>query len=294
MSSPGQSNKRAPTHTAWLTLAALLAFAANSLLCRLALGRELIDAASFATVRVVSGAAVLLVLTRPWRASGASARTDLSAALMLFLYMVFFSFAYLSLDAGTGALILFGAVQLSMFAMGIKRGERFTAPAWTGLALAMAGLVYLVSPGVSAPDLLGAGLMAIAGVAWGAYSLLGKKAASALAATSSNFLYCVPLVVVVSLFFWRDRQASPEGLLLAAASGTVASALGYAVWYAALAGLTATRAATLQLAVPVIAAFGGVLLLSEPVTWRLLLASVATLGGIAIVLRARTGKPRPG
>lgn len=287
VSTLGQGGAPAAVGTVWLTLAALLAFAANSLLCRLALGRELIDAASFSTVRVVAGAVLLLLLTRPrWRATR-SVRADPLAALMLFLYMVFFSFAYLSLDAGTGALVLFGAVQLTMFAMGLKHGERFTLPAWTGLAIALGGLVYLVSPGVTAPDPLGAGLMVVAGVAWGAYSLLGQRTADALQATSNNFLYCVPLVVVVSLIFWRDRQTSPEGLLLAAASGAIASALGYAVWYAALRGLTATRAATLQLAVPVIAAFGGVLLLSEAVTLRLLLASAATLGGIAVVLTAR-------
>lgn len=269
-----------------LTLAALLAFAANSILCRLALGQGLIDAASFTTTRVVSGAVMLLLLTRPWR-HAPSPRRSIRPPLALFVYMVFFSFAYLSLEAGTGALILFGAVQLTMFASGLKQGERFNAVAWTGLGLALGGLIYLMSPGVTAPDPLGAVLMAVAGIAWGAYSLLGRNAVDAMRATTSNFVYCVPLVVVVSLIFWGDRHVSMQGLVLAAASGTLASALGYAIWYAALRDLTATRAATVQLAVPVIAAFGGVALLSEPVTLRLLLATAATLGGIAIVLTAR-------
>ena len=204
--------------------------------------------------------------------------------------MAFFAFAYLSLGAGTGALILFGAVQLTMFIFALRAGEHFTALSWGGLGMAIVGLIYLVSPGVTAPDPFGAALMAIAGVAWGFYSLLGRGAGDPLAATAGNFIYSVPLAAIVSLFFWSSFSASPTGLALAGASGALASGCGYVIWYAALPGLTATRAATVQLSVPVIAAFGGVLLLSEAATLRLVLASAITLGGVAIVLAQRAAK----
>jgi drug/metabolite transporter (DMT)-like permease len=273
--------------TAFLTLVAMFAFAANSLLCRMALGEDLIDAASFTTVRVLSGAITLsLILLPRWRTRGRD-RADWRAVTMLFTYMAFFSFAYLSLSAGTGALLLFGAVQLTMFAVALHSGERFPLPSWAGLALAVSGLVYLVSPGVTAPDLLGAVLMAIAGAAWGVYSLLGKNVADPLEATASNFIYSAPLVVFLSLALLDDFHITPRGLALAVISGAVASGLGYVIWYAALKGLSATRAATVQLSVPVIAAIGGVILLSEQMTTRLVLASFATLGGITLVLRQR-------
>jgi drug/metabolite transporter (DMT)-like permease len=280
--------------TVLLTFVAMLAFAANSLLCRLALGQELIDAASFATVRVLSGAVMLSLIVLPrWRIHGHS-WGDWRSAVMLFTYMVFFSFAYLSLSAGTGALILFGAVQLTMFIVALRGGEQFPLLSWIGLTLAILGLVYLVLPGVTAPDPLGVILMAIAGIAWGFYSLLGRGTTDPLVTTANNFIYSVPLVIVVSLFFIGDFNSSLKGLALAATSGAIASGLGYAIWYAALRGLTATRAATVQLSVPVIAAFGGVILLSEQITLRLLLASAATLGGVAIVLGQRAGQtPRP-
>jgi drug/metabolite transporter (DMT)-like permease len=279
--SPGSDGK---AQTALLTSVAMLAFAANSLLCRLALGGELIDAASFATIRVVSGALTLALIMLPeWRRQG-PARPDWHAAAMLATYMVFFSFAYLSLSAGTGALLLFGAVQLTMFAVALRRGERFSAISWAGLALAIAGLVYLVSPGLAAPDPKGALLMLVAGIAWGVYSLLGQRADRPLAATANNFLLSVPMVVLAGLLFGADSSISPGGLLLAVSSGAIASGLGYVVWYAALRGLKATQAATVQLSVPVIAAIGGIALLSEAVTLRLVLASAATLGGIALVL----------
>ena len=270
-----------------LTAVAMVAFAANSLLCRLALRQELIDAASFATFRVLFGAALLGLIMLPRLRTQGRPPADWRSASMLFTYMVFFSFAYLSLSAGTGALILFGAVQLTMFTVALRRGERFTPPSWVGLALAIIGLVYLVSPGVTAPNPLGAVLMAIAGVAWGAYSLLGKNAKHPLEATAANFIFTLPLVAMVSLLFIGDFHVTPMGLMLAAASGAIASGLGYAIWYAALRGLSATAAATVQLSVPAIAAFGGVLLLSESLTLRLLLASAATLGGVALVLAQR-------
>jgi len=273
--------------TAFLTLVAMFAFAANSLLCRMALGEGLIDAASFTTVRVLSGAITLALILLPrWRAHGRD-RADWRTVTTLFTYMAFFSFAYLSLSAGTGALLLFGAVQLTMFVFALHNGERFPLLSWAGLAMAVSGLVYLVSPGVTSPDPLGAALMVIAGSAWGVYSLLGKNVADPLEATANNFIYSAPLVVLVSLVLLDNFHITPKGLVLAVSSGAAASGLGYVIWYAALKGLTATRAATVQLSVPVIAAIGGVILLSEQVTPRLVLASLATLGGIALVMMQR-------
>jgi drug/metabolite transporter (DMT)-like permease len=213
------------------------------------------------------------------------------SATALFMYMILFSFAYLSLGAGTGALILFGAVQLTMFARALRDGEHFPWLSWMGLLLAVSGLVYLVSPGLTAPEPLGAISMALAGVAWGVYSLQGKRASDPLAATASNFLYCVPMVLCVSLVFAGRIDVTASGILLAAASGALASGAGYAIWYAALGGLSAARAATVQLSVPVIAAIGGVVILAEPLTLRLVVASAATLGGVSLVLgrRAKSG-----
>jgi drug/metabolite transporter (DMT)-like permease len=266
---------------------AMLAFAANPLLCRLALREEEIDAASFATVRVMSGALVLVLILLLQKNADYRPKPGWSSTLMLFTYMVLFSFAYLTLSAGTGTLILFGAVQLTMFITALRRGERFSPISWAGLALAVAGLVYLVSPGVTAPDPAGALMMTVAGIAWGVYSLLGKACINPLAATANNFLFSIPLVIGFSLLFAGELNLSAKGLLLAATSGAIASGLGYTIWYAALRGLKPTSAATVQLSVPAIAAFGGVLFLSEPLTLRLILASAATLGGVAIVLTQR-------
>jgi drug/metabolite transporter (DMT)-like permease len=268
----------------------MLAFAANSILCRLALGQGLIDAATFTTVRVGAGAVMLSLLVAPNWLRNRRERGDWRSAIMLFTYMACFSFAYLSLGVGTGALILFGAVQLTMFVLALRAGEHFATLSWAGLALAAGGLIYLFLPGITAPDTVGGLLMLVAGIAWGLYSTLGRGSGDPLGATANNFIYCVPLVVLVSLIFRADFDASREGILLAAASGAAASGLGYAVWYAALKGLSGTQAATVQLSVPVIAAFGGVLLLSESVTLRLLVSSAATLGGVAIILTQRAAK----
>jgi drug/metabolite transporter (DMT)-like permease len=275
------------SRTLLLTALAMVAFAANSLLCRLALGAGAIDAASFASLRVVSGAATLVVILalRDRRLALPAFQWRMTAAL--FVYVAFFSFAYLWLSAGTGALLLFGSVQLTMFGVALAGGERFTAFSWAGLAAAIAGLVYLVLPGLSAPDPAGAGLMIVAGIGWGVYSLLGRGAADPLASTAANFLYAVPLVLAVSLALLGSLGVSPYGAALAVASGAITSGCGYVVWYAALRGLTATRAAVVQLSVPAITAFGGVLLLSEPLTARLLVASVVTVGGVAVVLSQR-------
>ena len=276
-----------PLRTLLLTGVAMLAFAANSLLCRLALQQASIDPASFGSVRLVSGALVLAVIVRLRAGPPAAARTDWLAAAMLWLYVAGFSFAYLTLSAGTGALILFGAVQVTMFTAGLRSGERFTAAAWAGLVLAVAGLLYLVSPGLAAPPPLGAALMAIAGFAWGIYSLRGRGAGDPVAATAGNFLRAAPLALLLSAAFAGAFHASFSGVALAVASGAVTSGLGYVVWYAALPGLSALRAATVQLSVPPLAALGGALLLAEALSLRLLLSSAAILGGIALVLLSR-------
>lgn len=279
--------------TILLTAVAMLAFAANSLLCRLALQRKGIDPASFSSIRLVAGALTLAVIVRARPDRPSPGRTDWLAAAMLFAYVAFFSFAYLSLSAGTGALILFGAVQLTMFSAGLRAGEHFGPIAWTGLVLAVAGLVYLVSPGIAAPPALGAALMAIAGVAWGVYSLRGRAVNDPLAATASNFARAVPLALLLSLLFAASAQGDAGGVALAMASGAVTSGIGYVIWYSALPGLSAMRAATVQLSVPPIAALGGVVFLSEAITPRLAAASAAILGGIALVLTSRSRKPRP-
>ena len=286
--------RRGPStlRTVVLTAVAMLAFAANSLLCRLALQRQGIDPASFGSIRLVSGAITLALVVQLRTRPHSARRADWLAAAMLFAYVAFFSFAYLTLSAGTGALILFGAVQLTMLGAGLGSGERFGAVAWLGFVLAAGGLVYLVLPGVAAPPLLGAVLMAVAGVAWGVYSLRGRGVADPLAATSRNFLRAVPLALVLSVIFVARAHADATGIALAVASGALTSGIGYVVWYAALARLSAMQAATVQLSVPLLAAFGGVLLLSEAITPRLAAASVAILGGIAIVLSQKSRNAR--
>jgi drug/metabolite transporter (DMT)-like permease len=271
--------------TVVLTLAALLAFAANSVLCRKALCAATIDAASFTAVRLISGAVVLWVLISLTRGHQASNRggTWLSA-FMLFLYAASFSFAYLKLTAGTGALILFCSVQLTMILYGIWSGERPHALQWTGLILALGGLVYLVVPGLAAPSPGGSALMAIAGVGWGVYSLRGRGIKDPAAMTAGNFLRSVPFVIVIGFVMLSQIHVSSEGLLLAFISGSLTSGVGYLIWYAALQGLTATRAATVQLSVPVLAAFGGVIFLSEHISPRLVIATVLIIGGVALTV----------
>jgi len=277
-----------------LTALALCAFAANSILCRLALQRGTIDAVSFTTLRMLAGAAMLMALlawTRGGRNGGvagsARARGDWRSALALYGYAIAFSVAYLALPAGTGALLLFGAVQLTMFAVALGRGERLDPVQWLGLALAAGGVAGLLWPGLAAPPIGSAALMLLAGVAWGVYSLRGRGSQDPLADTAGNFLRGAPVALGVSVVFVSTMRIDPVGAAYAAASGALASGLGYAVWYAALRGLSATRAATVQLAVPVLAAVGGVGLLDERFTSRLALASVAVLGGILLVVIRR-------
>jgi drug/metabolite transporter (DMT)-like permease len=277
-----------PLRTAALTLGALIAFATNSLLCRLALGSAAIDPSSFTAIRLASGAVSLAIIAALCRTGFAG---SWPSALALFLYAAPFSFAYIFLGAGAGALILFGAVQVTMIAAGLRRGERPHRLEWTGLAAALAGLAYLAAPGLSAPSPAGSALMAIAGIAWGAYSLRGRAASAAaanpIAITAGNFLRAVPFGIALSLALLHDAHVAPRGALLAVLSGAIMSGVGYVVWYAALPALSATRAATLQLAVPALAAFGGIAFLGETLTPRMALAAALILGGVALAIRGR-------
>jgi drug/metabolite transporter (DMT)-like permease len=275
--------------TAGLTLAAMTAFAANSLLCRAALAGGFADAASFTSLRLVGGAVVLVPLTRVRGGSGPRGGSWVSGAA-LFAYAIGFSLAYLSIPAGIGALVLFGAVQLTMLGAGLLAGERPAAREWIGLVLSFAGLVALTRPGLTQPDPLGAGLMIVAGAAWGVYSLRGRGAGDPLAANASNFARSVPMALLASGvgLAVASPHLTSQGALLALASGGLASGLGYAIWYAALKGLSATQAAIVQLSVPPLTAGGGVLLLGEHLTMRLVLSGAMILGGIALAISGRT------
>jgi drug/metabolite transporter (DMT)-like permease len=267
---------------------ALIAFAFNSILCRLALGTNSIDAAGFTGVRLISGAAALLLISSFVGSKNKIVKQgNWLSAFFLFAYAICFSFAYINLTTGTGALILFGSVQATMIIAALAGGERPRILEWLGLFAALGGLIYLVLPGLAAPPLLSSLLMAFAGVAWGFYTLRGKKSANPLAETTGNFVRSVPMVVLCSLPFLSEFHASKRGILLAVLSGAAASGIGYAVWYAALKFHTATRAAILQLSVPILAGIGGVVLLSESITVRLLTAAVLILGGIGLVVIAK-------
>lgn len=278
---------RGSAKTILYTALALTAFAANSVLCRIALRDDSIDAATFSTLRLTAGAITLLLVSRWMRKERSQTEGSWTSAGMLFLYAVPFSFAYTRLTAGTGALILFGFVQLTMMISALRSGERPHPLQWIGLSLAFGGLVYLVLPGIAAPSFTGAALMALAGFSWGVYSLRGRGAANPLAQTTGNFVRSVPMVAVVSLLALPLFHAERQGILLAIASGAIASGLGYVVWYRALQDLSATRSAVVQLLVPVIAAAGGVILLAESISLRLVLSTVMVLGGIALALFSR-------
>jgi len=271
-----------------LTTLALIAFAANSLLCRLALRGQAIDPATFSAIRIVSGALILGLLVRwPSDAPSASGGSSWTSAGLLFLYAAPFSFAYLHLSAGTGALLLFASVQVTMVLAALARGERPRPIQWVGLILAIAGLVYLVLPGLTAPDPISAFLMFLAGVAWGLYSLRGRSTTAPLAQTAGNFARAVPMALVLCLVAWPVPPVKASGVLWAVLSGAIASGIGYALWYAALRHLTAMTAAIVQLAVPILAGAGGVLLLGEVLTIRLAFAAVLVLGGIGMAILGR-------
>ncbi|MCB1022821.1 MAG: DMT family transporter [Acidobacteria bacterium] len=272
-----------------LTTFALIAFAFNSILCRLALGTKLIDASSFTAIRLLSGAVTLLII---FSIFSKNKKEDLKrgnwlSAFFLFGYAICFSFAYIGLTTATGALILFGLVQSTMIIVALVSGERPKIAEWLGLALALGGLIYLVFPGLAAPPLLNSILMALAGVAWGFYTLRGRGSEDPLADTAGNFVRTIPFIALACLPFLYQIDVSPKGLLFAVLSGAIASGIGYTVWYAALKHHTATRAAILQLSVPVIAAIGGLIFLSEAISLRLIMASSLILGGIALVIIGR-------
>ena len=284
---------------ALLTGLALLAFAGNSLLCRLALRGGGIDAASFTALRMASGALALALLDalrrQRARANGNGngdgdvvARGDWLSAFALFAYAAAFSFAYLGLTAATGALLLFGAVQLTMLGRAFALGERLHARQWLGLVAAGAGLLVLLLPGLQAPPVLNAALMLAAGAAWGVYSLRGRSAVRPLGTTAANFARAVAFCVLLQALAPGAARFTTHGALLAVVSGAIASGLGYSLWYAALPSLTATRAAAVQLSVPFLAAAGAVLFLGEPMTARLALSAAAILGGLALALWSRS------
>lgn len=273
-----------------LTVLTMIAFAGNSLLCRLALKHTRIDAASFTAIRLLSGALTLYCILRLARPRLAS-KGDWLSASALFVYAAGFSFAYISLPAATGALLLFGAVQATMLSRGLWLGERLGSTQIVGLLLAFGGLIVLFLPGLSAPPAGGAVLMLVAGIAWGIYSLRGRGVAHPLAATAGNFMRSIAFAALLILLMSDRLALDRTGVGYAIVSGALASGIGYAIWYSVLPALRATHASTVQLSVPLIAALGGVVLLDEPVNLRLALASAMTLGGIALVIMTKAGAP---
>ena len=276
-----------PARVFVLTSLAMIAFASNSLLCRLALKQTTIDAATFTLDRILSGAIALWLVMRIGHRTNWPKAGNWLSALALYIYAAAFSFAYVSLPAGTGALLLFGAVQATMIFWGLRKGERLHTIQIIGLIAAIGGLVVLMLPGIAAPPLIGSVLMLSAGVAWGIYSLRGKGETNPASATAGNFLRAVPFAVFVSVLMMRQHHFDSLGATYAVISGAITSGLGYVIWYSALPGLKATSAATVQLSVPVLAAAGGILLLGEPLTLRFLFASAAVLGGIALVVAGK-------
>ncbi|MFO1186672.1 MAG: DMT family transporter [Alphaproteobacteria bacterium] len=281
--------------TAALTLLALVAFAANSILCRLALKQGLVDPVAFTQVRLLSGALMLAPILA-WRQRGSAkiaiASKSWRPAAALFAYAIAFSLAYVAMGAGAGALILFACVQITMIGIAMATGLRPGLLEWVGIALAFAGLVGLVAPGLYAPPWKSAALMAVAGIAWGIYTTLGKREGDAVAATARNFILAVPFALALLLAGPKWSGASAQGLLLAATSGAITSALGYVVWYAALRGLGTMQASIIQVASPVLVALGGILFLGETFTPRLVIAMFAILGGIVLTVWAGAARTR--
>lgn len=274
--------------TALLTLLTLVAFAANSVLCRMALKDGQIDPVSFTQIRLLAGAIVLLPFLLRQRASvWPLRRSQCWPALALSVYAIAFSLAYVALDAGIGALIMFAMVQFTMIGWSVMRGIRPAKLEWLGLGIAFAGLLYLTAPGLSAPPLQGALLMAAAGIAWGAYSVLGQREGDPVSGTARNFILSLPLAALLFAAEPAWGEASSTGIALAVASGALASGLGYVIWYAALKGLSAIEASTVQLAVPVVAALGGIIFLGEAITVQAAIASALILGGIFVTIVGR-------
>jgi drug/metabolite transporter (DMT)-like permease len=263
----------------------MLAFAGNSILCRMALIDGAIDPASFTSIRLFSGAVALLIIVRVTNEDGSIRdHGGWASALTLFLYAIFFSYAYITLSAGAGALILFGFVQATMIAMALWSGDRPNIAEWLGWLLAFGGLVWLLLPGIEAPPATGATLMALAGIAWGVYSIRGRDESNPLVSTCSNFVYSIAFVLILTAVTFFDTDITNRGILLAVISGAITSGIGYVIWYAALNYLSAMQAALVQLSVPAIAAIGGVILLAEPISIRLITSGALILGGISLAL----------
>lgn len=270
------------------TTLALFAFASNSILCRLALGGDAIDAASFTAIRLLSGIIVLVIIMKMTVSSSTiTSRGSWKASFMLFIYAVTFSYAYVSLETGVGALILFGSVQITMILVSLLSGGKLHYFEWLGIIVSFTGFVYLVMPGVTAPSLIGFVLMSLAGIAWGFYTLSGKSSVDPLCDTTFNFLRTLPLVIVLVIVTIQHSSMSQKGILLAVLSGGIASGVGYTIWYTALGGLSAIQAAVVQLLVPVIAAVGGVVFAEESFSFRLALSSIMILTGILAAILGR-------
>ena len=277
-----------PLKTIVCTAFALLAFAGNSILCRLALGDGTIDAASFTVIRLLSGILMLMIILMITSSNKEPVtKGSWLAGIMLFIYAITFSFSYISLDTGTGALILFGSVQLTMITASSISGSKLHYSEWLGVLLAFSGVIYLVKPSLSTPSLMGFLLMMCSGIAWGIYTLKGRTSKNPLSDTSYNFLRTLPLLLLVILFYFQEVNLSQTGVFLAMISGAITSGIGYAVWYFALRGLSMIQAGVLQLLVPVIAAIGGIIFAREIISIRLLLSSIMVLGGILLVLLGR-------
>lgn len=273
------------------TFLSLIAFAGNSVLCRLALGGDMIDAASFTIIRLLSGTIILIItftITRKIKKVQPKGRKgSWLAASLLFIYALAFSYGYISLDTGTGALILFGAVQITMIIVGMISGNKLHYSEWLGLFIACLGFVYLVIPSLTTPSLRGFILMTVSGVAWGGYTLVGRASKQPLNDTGYNFLRTLPLILILLIFTFDNSNITQEGVLLAVLSGAIASGVGYSIWYIALGGLSVTQAAVVQLFVPLIAVIGGVLFANELITLRLVESSALVLGGILMVTLGR-------
>lgn len=281
----------------WLWVAlSLFAFAGNSVLCRLALGNKAIDATSFTAIRLISGVIIMLLIVflqnkynRQHKHNSLlrSKKGSWIASTMLFLYALCFSLAYITLDTGIGALILFASVQLSMIVVGICFGNKVSNKEIMGIITAFAGFIYLLLPSLSSPSLYGFILMTISGIAWGVYTLNGRGSVSPIDDTAINFFKTLPFVLLIMLININHSQLTSYGVSLAVCSGAVTSAMGYTIWYLVLPTLKITQAAVLQLLVPIIAAVGGIVFAGENVTERLLIASVLVLGGILLVVFSR-------
>lgn len=271
--------------TTFFTSLALIAFAANSVICRLALGTNAIDASTFTIIRLLSGATVLLLIMKSSKKfTQLPSKGSWVASFMLFSYAITFSYAYISLDTGTGALILFGSVQITMIFISIIQGERLNFAEWIGIFTAFCGLVYLILPNVTEPSLVGFLLMTVSGISWGIYTIKGRGSKNPLMDTGYNFLRTIPFIIIITIFTINNVTYNLKGILLAFLSGAVTSGIGYTLWYMALNTLSSTKAAVLQLSVPVIAGAGGVIFVFEPITLRLSISTVLVIGGIIMVI----------